>query len=97
MNNNTVNPNTKLYHTKNKDIVLADMDGESVLLSIENGSYFGFNGLGTRIFELLEQPASISELCELITAEYDVDSLTCEKDITKFVDELLQKGLVSIL
>ena len=79
---------------RNPDIIAADMDGDLVMMSIEQGSYFGLQGVGPFIWEMLETPISFSDLCKKITAEYDVDLTTCEEDVKEFVEKLLESELV---
>jgi hypothetical protein len=41
------------------DIVAADMDGETVMMSIEAGEYFGLNDVGTFLWEFMAEPVRI--------------------------------------
>ncbi|MBD9415033.1 lasso peptide biosynthesis PqqD family chaperone [Pseudomonas sp. PDM16] len=81
---------------RNPDLVAADMNGDIVMMSIERGAYFGISGVGTRIWELLEQPASVEALVRAIHAEYEVDEPTCQRDMLVFVRELVKHGVVSL-
>lgn len=80
---------------RNPDLVAADMDGETVMMSVERGEYFGLGGTGSRVWELLAQPCSLAQLCATFAAEYAVDAQTCAADLRGFVEDLLQRGLVS--
>lgn len=81
--------------TRHPDLVCTDMDGDTVMMSIERGEYFGIGGVGPKVWALLAQPASIAQLTEAICDEYEVDPSTCEVDLQMFLDELLKRGLVS--
>ena len=87
-----VEPATLLV--RDPDLIAADMDGDLVMLSIERGEYFGVGGVGTRVWELLEQPVSVEGLTAAICAEYEVDEATCRADMLRFAQELLDLGLV---
>ena len=78
---------------RNPQLIAADMDGDTVMMSIESGEYFGLGGVGTRVWDLLAQPHTVAQLTQAICAEYEVDSATCEADIIRFLDELLANGL----
>lgn len=78
---------------RNPQLIAADMDGDTVMMSIESGEYFGLGGVGTRVWDLLAQPHTIAQLTQAICAEYEVDAATCEADIIRFLDELLANGL----
>ena len=82
--------------TRNPDLLAADMDGETVMMSIERGEYYGIGGVGSRVWEMLAQPTSINQMIQTICAEYEVEEATCQADMQKFVDQLLQNGLVLV-
>jgi hypothetical protein len=70
------------------------MDGETVMMSIEKGEYFGIGGVGSRVWELLENPVTLEDIIETICEEYEVDAAACSRDIKTFLEKLLQTGLV---
>jgi len=78
---------------RNTDMVWADMDGETVMLSIDRGEYSGLGGIGPRIWELLAEPTTISDLVHQLVSEYDVSDDTCRRDTAEFVTELVKAGL----
>lgn len=80
--------------TRNPDLLASDMDGETVMMSIERGEYYGIGGVGTRVWELLAQPTSIEQLTRTICTEYEVDETSCRADLQRFVEELLRNELV---
>lgn len=80
--------------TRSPDLIATDMDGETVMMSIERGEYFGLGGVGGRVWELLAQPMTLDQLTAAICAEFAVDEDTCRADLQRFTDELAAKGLV---
>ena len=81
---------------RNPEMVAAEMDGDLVMMSIERGEYFGIGGVGTRAWELLEQPTTVAQLCVVVCQEFDVDEARCRADMLGFVNELLTLGLVQV-
>jgi hypothetical protein len=79
---------------RNPDLIAADMDGETVMMSIERGAYFGLGGIGSRLWDLLEQPTSVADMAATICEEYSVDSETCLQDIQGFIAEMMENSLV---
>jgi hypothetical protein len=75
-------------------MIAAEMDGDLVMMSVERGAYFGIGGVGTRVWELLEEPRSVDQLCAAIVTEYEVDEATCRGDVVAFVQRLLDEKLV---
>jgi hypothetical protein len=79
--------------TRNPRLIAADMDGDTVMMSIESGEYFGLGGVGTRVWDLLAAPHTLAQLVQTICAEYEVDAATCEADVRRFLGDLLKNGL----
>jgi hypothetical protein len=79
---------------RDPDMIAAEMDGDLVMMSIEQGRYYGIGGVGTRVWELLEKPASVDQLCSAVLDEYDVEEDVCRSDIQAYVERLLDMGLL---
>ena len=79
---------------RNSDLIAADMDGDTVMMSLERGTYFRLGGVGSRIWNLLENPTSVSAIVRAICAEYDVDEQTCTRDVQRFVAMMIENELV---
>lgn len=79
------------------DLIATDMDGDTVMMCIERGEYYGLGGVGSRVWELLAQPTSIKEITRVICDEYDIEASSCQTDMQAFVEELMRNGLVSAI
>jgi len=73
-----------------------EVDGEAVVLSVQTGQYYGTNPVGTRIWELLENPRTCEDLCKLLTTEFEVEPELCRREVSAFLDELRREELVVI-
>lgn len=78
------------------DIVASDIDNEKVMMSIEKGSYYGLDSVGSRIWEMIETPIRVSELIDALLLKYEVDRETCERDVLVFLEELHESGIVRV-
>ena len=78
------------------DMLFNEIDGEVVMLSIENSEYYGMDKVGSRIWELLEQPVSFKDLVARLMGEYEVSELQCTEDTLAFLKKLTDKKLVLI-
>ena len=74
----------------------AVVDDELVMLDARIGAYFGLDGVGTRIWELLEEPRSVEDLCAVLVSEFDVDLEQCRAELTTFIGELADAQLVEL-
>lgn len=84
---------TKKYQQK-PDLIAADMNGETVMLSVSTGKYFGLKGSAQLIWETLAEPVSIEEIVKEIQQKFDVDEHTSQKDCELFLNELIDKDLI---
>jgi hypothetical protein len=76
------------------DIFAADMDGSTVMMNMETGMYYNLGEVGSRIWELLEQPIRVADLIEALTGEFDVSFDQCAKDTIPFLQRLLENKLI---
>ena len=79
---------TKTIISRTQEIVATDIDGETVMMSIENGKYYGLDLIGSRIWKLMEKPIKVSDLINILLEKFDVDRETCERDVLKFLNDL---------
>lgn len=76
------------------EVLFSKIDDEVIIMSIEADSYFGLDPVGSRIWELLEQPATMDELVSQLVQEYDVGEAECRQDAQDFVTEMVARGLI---
>lgn len=77
------------------DVVCRDLAGESVLLNLSTGTYFGLDAVGTRLWHLIAEHGSTALALETLLTEYDVDRPRLQKDVDALIDQLLVKGLLT--
>ena len=75
-------------------VVIAQIGDQAVALN-RRMEYVALDSMGEVIWQLLETPQSIDSLVQAITDRYAVDDATCRGDITTFVDQLAEHGLVT--
>lgn len=85
-------PSTQIM--RDSDIIATDMDGETVMMSIERGEYYGLDGIGPFLWEQLAEPVSLDELCRRVLREYEIDEATCRADVSAFIEDLIDKGVL---
>jgi PqqD family protein of HPr-rel-A system len=74
----------------------AAVDGEIVMFHPDRGAYFGLVDVGTRIWELIEEPASLGAITTRLLAEYEVDPAACRSEAEAFLSQLADAGLVEL-
>lgn len=78
-----------------QDVLARKVDEETVMLDLANGTYFGLDPVGTRIWELLSEGKTLAEICDAMTDEYEVSRENIELDVMNLVEELANRGLIS--
>lgn len=86
-------PPSPLYK-RATNAVAADLgEGKLALMGLTKGRYYALNPVGRVIWECLEQPRSRDEIRQQVLARFEVDPATCERDMEKFLQDLLDEGL----
>ena len=76
------------------DIVISEINNESVILNLKNGIYFQVNELGSYIICQLNQYSSLESLNNKIIKDFDVSLNKSKKDLLAFIRELENKNLL---
>jgi len=82
---------------RKEEILSSDMDGETVMMSVENSEYYSLSPVGTRIWEIVEKEITYKDLISQLMSEYNVDEATCKTDTEEFINELINKGLIEMV
>ena len=77
-------------------LLATDLDEETILMSIERGAYYGMEQTARRIWELVETPRTVTDLCQRLAEEYDVEPEVCRQDVLAFLEELRAEGLIVV-
>ena len=78
------------------DVLISNLQDESVILNLDSERYFGLDEVGTRMLTVLSTSNSIEAAYEILSDEYEVDDHVLRQDLTSLIENLLQQGLVTI-
>jgi hypothetical protein len=67
---------------------------ETVILHLGNGTYYGLDAVGTRIWEMLGQGLALPAIRDRLAADYAVEPAAVEADMRLFLDDLLAHRLL---
>ena len=79
------------------NLVSSKIDNEIVMMSVENGEYYGLDEIGSRIWEIIEQPITTEYLILMLMEEFEVNREDCEKDTFEFLHDLRAKMLLETI
>ena len=78
------------------EIISGDVDGETVMMSIEGGNYHSLNETGSRIWELLESPCTVGRIIETLKDEFDAKPEVITEEVYRFLGQLLERDVIQI-
>lgn len=70
------------------DLLTAEVDGELVAMSVEQGKCYGLNAVGTRVWNLIEQPRSVDSVCEQLMIEYAIEEAQCRREVAELLQSM---------
>lgn len=79
------------------DLIATELEEITIMFVGEREKYYGFEAVGSRIWQLLGEPMSVKALCGLLQAEFDVSAEQCERETLDFVRHLHAEGLIVIV
>ena len=80
--------------SRNPEIIHSAMDDEVVMMSVDQGLFFGIDKIGAHIWNLLETPVKVEDLIGKLADCYEVQQEQCEHDTLLFLNEMLQKRVI---
>ena len=79
---------------RNTTLDVSEIDGEKIMMDLEQGCYFMLNDVASRIWELVEASKSTQEIIETLLGEYEVERSMCEAQVYRFIEELEKRELI---
>jgi hypothetical protein len=79
------------------DHVSCELEGEAVILNLNNCVYFGLNETALAIWQFIQKPAFVWQIRDEIARQFQVDSDSCEIDILNLLGHLKDSSLLQIV
>jgi hypothetical protein len=81
---------------KVSDTVLSSQLGdESVILDHQHGLYFGLEGVGSFVWEKIqEKEMTVAQIKEAVAEEFDADDATIDTDLNTLLAQLKEEQLI---
>jgi len=95
-NNTTPLSSNHTQVRRRSDVLFAEVDGEIILMSLEQAYYVGLNDVGNDVWKLIEQLTPIEALVARLAEEYDGDPAVIEQDVRALLSEMAADGLVEL-
>ncbi len=78
------------------DVLVQPVSEEAVLLDLASGVYFGLNPSGARFWTLLGELGTGEAAVRAMIAEFEVSAETLRTDMRRLLQDLLERGLVTL-
>ncbi len=82
---------------RSPDILNAKVGDEFALMSIGKGRYYGLNSSAARVWEMIEKPATVSDLLDKMLGKFLVDEETCFSDLVELLSKMHDAGLIEVM
>lgn len=86
-----------MKYLRNAKTISGQLHDELVMMDIDQGRYFALNPVATRIWQLLQSPLGLDDLCRKLLDEYEVDERRCFGEVEAHLQEMLQLGLIQTM
>jgi hypothetical protein len=81
---------------RNASILTAGVSGETVMMSVKSGRYYGLDDIGSAIWQHLEAPRRFGDLVDTLVADFDADRAVIADDVRKLLAEMASHDLVKL-
>ena len=78
------------------DVMVQDLQGESVLLNVASGHYYGLDAVGTRMWKAVTIARSLETAYDSLRTVYDVNAEQLRRDLHNLVEKLAGHGLLEV-
>jgi len=87
--------NTAPTYIRREGLEAVEMDGDLVMMGLEQGEYYALREVAATLWNELDRPRTLHELCAAVARDYDVSEQACWDDVQQFVSELLARRLIT--
>ncbi|MGB9431169.1 MAG: PqqD family protein [Candidatus Acidiferrum sp.] len=78
-------------------VLVRHLDGETVLLNLDTEKYFGLDGTGTRMWEIVIHSPSIEAAYGRLSEEFDVEPEVLRNHFADLLGQLVENGLLNVM
>jgi hypothetical protein len=91
----TIEPCTIVVRTAG--LLSAPVDDEIVILNPGRDNYVGLDAVGRAVWDLIEQPREVAELCRKLSQDFDAPPEQVAADVLPFLAELTGEGIARVV
>ena len=85
-----------MIYQREKDTVSAYLDGDICIFDSKKYQYLNLNQTASFIWDLIEEPKTLSEIMNELDKFYDIEYKTCLIEVNNFLNEAIKKSLINV-
>lgn len=89
-----IGPTTVVVQSDN--FIESNVDDEAILMHLDEGNFSSVRSTGLSIWKIIEKPKAVSQICEILRGEFDVDEAQCREQTIEFLRDLGERGLITV-
>jgi hypothetical protein len=78
-------------------LLTAPVDDEIVILNPDRDNYVGLDAIGRAVWDLIEQPHEVAELCRKLSQDFDGTPEQIAADVLPFLAEMAEEGIARVI
>jgi len=82
--------------SRSPSVITTEVNGEVVMMSIEQGQYFGLDDIGSDIWKRLDPPCAFADLIDRLAADYDADRASIAADVRALLETMAERDVVRL-
>ena len=82
--------------TVSDSTLFRELNGEAVLLQLDEGTYYGLDDVGTRLWQLMLTHHCLQDVFEAALAEFDVTADDLQRDLLNLAQQLVERRLLDV-
>ena len=79
-----------------RDQISCDLEGEAVILHLREGVYYGLNEVASKVWRLVQEPRTITEIRDALLADYEVEPDDLTRDLLELLSRLRDWNLLEL-
>jgi hypothetical protein len=79
-----------------KEQLASSIGGETVILGLQTGRYYGVDGVSARVWQIIQEPSRVADIRNVLVAEYEVDPQVCETDLLALLGQMADGRLIEV-
>ncbi|WP_424767733.1 lasso peptide biosynthesis PqqD family chaperone [Paenibacillus sp. sgz302251] len=93
-----MNENISLEHwvLQGRGNLESNMDGDRVMMNIQNGKYYNLGKSGGEIWDMAREPVSVAAIVNHFILAYGLEEQECQNQVIAFLEQLRVENLIQV-